>query len=64
MKVEEVLRMLRDDGWRLVRTVGSHRQFCHSAKKGKVTVAGRPSMDLHPETLKSIFRQAHLEVKK
>jgi predicted RNA binding protein YcfA (HicA-like mRNA interferase family) len=61
MQVREVLRLLRDDGWYLVRIIGSHRQFKHPVKKGKVTVAGRPSMDLHPATLKSILRQAQLE---
>jgi predicted RNA binding protein YcfA (HicA-like mRNA interferase family) len=38
MKVGEVLRMLQDDGWRLVATKGSHRQFKHGSKPGRVTV--------------------------
>jgi predicted RNA binding protein YcfA (HicA-like mRNA interferase family) len=52
MKVSEVLRMLHDDGWRLVATKGSHRQFKHGSKPGRVTVPGKPSGDLapgHPE---------------
>jgi predicted RNA binding protein YcfA (HicA-like mRNA interferase family) len=61
MKVREVLRFLRDDGWYLDRTRGSHRQFRHPAKKGTVTVAGSPSEEMHPKTLKSILRQAELE---
>ena len=40
MKVREVIRMLHDDGWRLVATKGSHRQFKHPQKSGRVTVAG------------------------
>jgi len=50
--------MLRDDGWFLVSTRGSHRQFKHSAKSGRVTVPGKPSDDLAPGTLNSILKQA------
>ena len=60
MKVSEVLQMLHDDGWRLVATKGSHRQFKHGAKPGRVTVPGKPSDDLAPGTLNSIFKQAGL----
>ena len=60
MKVSEVLRMLYDDDWRLVATKGSHRQFKHGAKPGRVTVPGKPSDDLAPGTLNSIFKQAGL----
>jgi predicted RNA binding protein YcfA (HicA-like mRNA interferase family) len=38
MKVGEVLRMRHDDGERLVATKGSHRQFKHGSKPGRVTV--------------------------
>jgi predicted RNA binding protein YcfA (HicA-like mRNA interferase family) len=41
----------------LVRTKGSHRQFKHPSKKGLVTVAGKPDMDVMPKTLKSILKQ-------
>jgi predicted RNA binding protein YcfA (HicA-like mRNA interferase family) len=61
MKVMEVLRLLRDDGWYLVATRGSHRQFKHPTKLGRVTVAGKPSNDLAPGTLSSILKQAGLE---
>ena len=60
MKVSDVLRMLHDDGWRLVATKGSHRQFKHGAKPGRVTVPGKPSDDLAPGTLNSILKQAGL----
>jgi len=49
------------DGWYMVRQAGSHRQYKHPTKPGKVTVAGHPSTDLPPKTLKSILRQAGLE---
>lgn len=53
-----MLRLLKEDGWNLVRQKGSHMQFKHHTKKGLVTVAGKPSNDLAPGTLSSIFRQA------
>ncbi len=62
MKVRAVLRMLKDDGWTEVARRGSHRQLRHPSKSGRVTVAGKPSDDLAPGTLKSILRQASLEI--
>jgi predicted RNA binding protein YcfA (HicA-like mRNA interferase family) len=53
-----VLRMLAEDGWVLVATRGSHRQFEHPVKSGRVTVAGRDSDDLAPGTFNSILKQA------
>jgi predicted RNA binding protein YcfA (HicA-like mRNA interferase family) len=61
MKVSEVLRLLAEDGWYSVTTRGSHRQFKHPRKPGRVTVAGRPSDDLAPGTLNSILKQAGLK---
>jgi len=60
MKVREIVHLIEADGWRLVRTKGSHRQFKHPAKPGTVTVAGKPSLDLPPGTLNSILKQAGL----
>jgi len=56
-----VLDLLKRDGWYLAATKGSHRQFKHSDKPGRVTVAGKPSDDLAPGTLNSIFKQAGLK---
>lgn len=53
--------MLQDDGWFLVATRGSHRQFTHPVKPGRVTVAGKPSDDLAPGTLNSILEQSGLK---
>ena len=50
--------MLFDDGWYLVATKGSHRQFKHPTKSGRVTVAGKPGDDLAAGTLGSILKQA------
>ncbi|MFN7919624.1 MAG: type II toxin-antitoxin system HicA family toxin [Bryobacteraceae bacterium] len=58
MKVRDLLKKLRDDGWRLKNQEGSHRQFAHPDKPGKVTVAGHESDEVPPKTYKSIMKQA------
>ena len=58
VKVSEILERLKSDGWRLVATRGSHRQYKHDSKPGRVTVPGKPGDDLAPGTLSSIFKQA------
>ena len=60
MKVAGILRMLHEDGWYLVATRGSHRQFRHFSKPGRVTVPGKPSDDLAQGTLNSILKQSGL----
>lgn len=61
MKVKDIIELLEQDGWYLIRTRGSHRQYKHPTKKGKVTVAGKPSDDLGPGTLNSILKQGGLK---
>ncbi|NLX13756.1 MAG: type II toxin-antitoxin system HicA family toxin [Phycisphaerales bacterium] len=58
MKVREVIAILEKDGWDQVATRGSHRQYKHSRKQGRVTVPGKPSDDLAPGTLNSILKQS------
>jgi predicted RNA binding protein YcfA (HicA-like mRNA interferase family) len=53
--------MVEADGWRLVATRGSHRQYKHSFKPGRVTIAGKLSADLSPGMLNSIVKQADLK---
>ncbi|MGI8440461.1 MAG: type II toxin-antitoxin system HicA family toxin [Thermoleophilaceae bacterium] len=60
MKVREVIGLLEEDGWTVHSTRGSHRQFKHPTKPGRVTVPGKPREDLHPKTQASILRQAAL----
>lgn len=60
-KVSEMLEILRRDGWVLVAQRGSHRQFAHPLKPGRVTVAGKPSKDLPHVLHKSILKQAGLK---
>jgi len=54
-----VIRKIKADGWVLVHTVGSHHQFKHPSKPGKVTVP-HPKKDLPLPTVRSIFKQAGL----
>jgi len=61
MKVRDVLKLLKDDGWSIVVTRGSHRQLKHATKTGRVTVAGKPSDEIRPGTLNSILKQADLK---
>ena len=57
-KVSEVIKMLKDDNWYLVGQKGSHRQYKHSVKNGKVTINGKPSDTLSQFLLNNIFKQA------
>jgi len=61
MHVRDLIRLIEDDGWTLVRTRGSHRQYKHGVKAGLVTVPGQMSDDLAPGTLNSILKQAGLK---
>jgi predicted RNA binding protein YcfA (HicA-like mRNA interferase family) len=61
MKVRDVIRLIEQDGWYHVATRGSHRQYKHPIKPGRVTVAGKPSDDLAPGTLNSILKQSGLK---
>ena len=61
MTVRDVIRLIEADGWKMVATRGSHRQFKHPSKPGRVTIAGHPKDELAPGTLNSILRQAGLK---
>ena len=61
MKVGDAVRLIERDGWILVATRGSHRQYKHPVKPGRVTIAGKPSEDLAPGTLNSILKQSGLK---
>jgi predicted RNA binding protein YcfA (HicA-like mRNA interferase family) len=63
LKVHEVIKMIEADGWYLVATKGSHRQYKHPTKKGRVSIAGHPNHDLAPGTLDSVLKQAQLKEK-
>lgn len=57
-KVREVIKLLEKDGWELIATRGSHRQFKHPAKQGKVTINGHNNDTLDQFRLNSIWKQA------
>ena len=59
--VRDAIRLIEQDGWRLVATKGSHREFKHPSKAGRVTIAGKMSDDLAPGTWNSILKQAGLK---
>jgi len=61
VKVRDIIRKIEADGWSLKNTVGSHRQYVHPAKPGKVTIAGHPSLDLPTGVLRGILKQAGLK---
>lgn len=64
MKVRDIIKMIEADDWYLVVTKGSHRQYKHPSKKGRVTIAGHLNDDLSPGTLNSILKQAQLKEEK
>ena len=61
MKATEVISILKKDGWYFKEQKGSHQQFVHSVKTGKVTVPVHGTKDLPPGTLSSIFKQAGIK---
>jgi predicted RNA binding protein YcfA (HicA-like mRNA interferase family) len=56
----ELIKIIEKDGWKLVATVGSHHQFKHPTKTGKVTIP-HPKKELAPKTIKTILKQAGLQ---
>ncbi|MCG1018576.1 MULTISPECIES: type II toxin-antitoxin system HicA family toxin [Burkholderiaceae] len=60
MNSTHLIRLLKADGWFLASTVGSHHQFKHASKAGKVTVP-HPKKDLPMGTVRSILKQAGLK---
>jgi predicted RNA binding protein YcfA (HicA-like mRNA interferase family) len=61
VKVRVAIKLIEDDGWRLVRTRGSHRQYKHPTKPGLVTIPGKLSKDLPRGLQRSILKQAGLD---
>lgn len=57
-KVREVLELLKEDGWYIIKFKGDHRHLKNDNKSGKVTVNGKLSDNLSQELLNSIWKQA------
>jgi predicted RNA binding protein YcfA (HicA-like mRNA interferase family) len=64
VKVRDVIRLVEKDGWFLIATRGSHRQYKHASKLGRLTIAGKPSDEMAPGTLNSVLKQAGLKERK
>ncbi len=60
-KVKELISVIENDGWYLVRIKGDHRHYKHPTKKGLVTIAGKLSGDIKKGTENSILKQAGLK---
>ena len=61
MKASEVIRIIKEHGWYLKEQKGSHQQFIHPVKQGKVTVPFHGSKDISPGTVAGIFKQAGIK---
>jgi len=61
MKVKELIKLIESDGWFQVKMRGSHRQFKHPSKQGKVTVSGKLNIEVPPGTLNSALKQADIK---
>jgi len=60
-KVKDAIRLVEANGWRWVRTRGSHRQYRHPIRPGRVTIAGKLSQQLPIPIWRSILKQAGLD---
>lgn len=63
VKVRDLLRRVEANGWKHVRTTGSHRHYKHPIKPNVLTIPGHPNDDLPVGTLRSILKAAALEDK-
>ncbi len=62
MKSADIIKALKADGWEQVVQKGSHVQFRHPSKPGRVTVP-HPKRDIPVGTLRSIEKQAGLKLR-
>ncbi|MGV8887135.1 MAG: type II toxin-antitoxin system HicA family toxin [Pseudomonas sp.] len=60
MRSREMIRMIEEDGWCLVAVKGSHHQYKHPYKPGRVTIK-HPDSELPKGTINSILKQAGLK---
>jgi len=61
MKVREVIRLLEKNGWKEMRSRGSHRHFKHPYQRYVITVPGTEGKELAPGTLNAILKKAGLK---
>jgi predicted RNA binding protein YcfA (HicA-like mRNA interferase family) len=63
MNAKQIHRLLIKEGWIIKNQKGSHRQYIHVARKGKVTLPIHGKNEININTLKSIFKQAGIKTK-
>jgi predicted RNA binding protein YcfA (HicA-like mRNA interferase family) len=61
MKVSEIIRLIEQDGWRLVSQEGSHRQYKHRPRRAGSQSPDTRTLNVPVGTLKNIFRQAQMK---
>jgi predicted RNA binding protein YcfA (HicA-like mRNA interferase family) len=64
LKIREITEIIKKDGWYKVAQKGSHKQFKHLIKPGRVTIAGNPGDDIATGTLNSVLKQAGIKQEK
>lgn len=62
MRFNEIEKILLKDGWYFKNAKGSHNHYVHPTKKGKVTIPNHPG-DIHPNIIKSILKQAEIQLR-
>jgi len=62
MKSKEIIKKIEKDGWFEVAQKGSHKQYKHPTKQGRVTVP-HPKSDIPVGTLKSIEKQSGVNLR-
>lgn len=60
MRFRELEKIIKKDGWYEVAQKGSHHQYEHPSKPGKVTIPEHKGKDINPSVAKSIMKQAGL----
>ncbi|MCL2210284.1 MAG: type II toxin-antitoxin system HicA family toxin [Treponema sp.] len=60
MKFLEIEKIIKKDGWKLKNVSGSHYHYIHAVKSGKVAIPYHEK-DLHPDTIRSILKQAQIK---
>lgn len=61
MNFKQIEKIIKADGWVLKSIQGSHNQYVHPLKLGKVTIPNHGKKDLTPGVVKSILKQAGLK---
>ena len=59
--MREIIKIVEADGWVQIAQKGSHRHYIHAIKPGKVTIAGKPSLDVPKGTAANILKQGRIE---